>query len=163
MIDKRIASCAEAVSCITEGSTVMIATVVGPAAVATFVITRTVPNLLRQITGILNAALLPELTGMHARGDFEPLRAAHIPLHLRGRGGRHLRRPFYGGPQGGLEAAFHQLGDAVADKAVDLGQRHRRRAAFLQQGQRRRVQVRCAVDQRAVEVEYDRADHRNLP
>ena len=53
------------------------------------------------------------------------------------------------------------LGDF--DEAVDLSQRHRRQFALLQQGECRRVQVRCAVDQRAVEVENDRTDHRGTP
>jgi len=51
----------------------------------------------------------------------------------------------------------------MADEAVHLGQRRRLCAEIVEQGTCRGMQIRGAVDQRAVEVEYHRADYRGAP
>jgi len=63
-----------------QGTTLVVASFIGPSAVAMFVVIRTIPNLIRQIVGTLNNALWPELTRLEARGQYAPLRSAHRSL-----------------------------------------------------------------------------------
>jgi hypothetical protein len=64
---------------------------------------------------------------------------------------------------GGGQRALDQLRCAVADHRHDLGQGQRPQAFVGQHPVQRRAQVLSAVDQRAVQVEHHRLDHRPLP
>lgn len=60
-----------------QGSVLVISSTLGGAAVAVFVTSRTLVNLIRQFLGILNSALWPELTMTEARDEYGQLRLMH--------------------------------------------------------------------------------------
>lgn len=61
-----------------QGSTLVVGSLHGTAAVAVFVSLRTLVNLVKQVTGTLQNALWPELTALEARGRMERLRQVHL-------------------------------------------------------------------------------------
>lgn len=63
-----------------QGSTLLVAAVVSPSAVAVFVTLRTLANLVRQIVGSINSVLWPELTSLEALKDYARLHQAHTLL-----------------------------------------------------------------------------------
>lgn len=66
-----------AVALAQQGSVVIISSALGGAAVAVFVTSRTLANLIRQAVSALVNALWPELTRMEALGEWERLRSVH--------------------------------------------------------------------------------------
>ena len=61
-----------------QGSTLLVSSLEGAAAVAVFVSLRTLVSFVRQVTGALQNALSPELTTLEARGRLETLRSVHL-------------------------------------------------------------------------------------
>jgi O-antigen/teichoic acid export membrane protein len=66
-----------AVTASDQGSVLVISSALGGAAVALFVTSRTLVNLIRQFLGMLNSALWPDVTMMEARNDYGRLRIIH--------------------------------------------------------------------------------------
>ena len=60
-----------------QGSVLVVSSVLGGMAVAVFVISRTLANLIRQVVGAMNSALWPDLTIMESSGALERLRRIH--------------------------------------------------------------------------------------
>jgi len=60
-----------------HGSVLVVSSVLGGMAVAVFVISRTLANLIRQVVGAMNSALWPDLTIMESSGALERLRRIH--------------------------------------------------------------------------------------
>jgi len=60
-----------------QGSVLVVSSVLGGMAVAVFVISRTLANLIRQLVGAMNSALWPDLTIMESSGALERLRRIH--------------------------------------------------------------------------------------
>ena len=60
-----------------HGSVLVVSSVLGGMAVAVFVISRTLANLIRQLVGAMNSALWPDLTIMESSGALERLRRIH--------------------------------------------------------------------------------------
>lgn len=60
-----------------QGSVIIISSALGGLAVALFVTSRTLANIIRQVVGSLTVALWPELTGLEARGEQARLRSVH--------------------------------------------------------------------------------------
>ena len=60
-----------------QGSVLVVSSVSGGMAVAIFVISRTLTNLIRQLVGAMNSALWPDLTIMESSGALERLRRIH--------------------------------------------------------------------------------------
>ena len=60
-----------------QGSTIAVGALFGAGAVAAFATTRTLANLVRQLTGTLSNALWPELTRLAAQGRRETLQEVH--------------------------------------------------------------------------------------
>ena len=63
-----------------QGSVVLVSTVLGGVAVAVFVTTRTLANLVRQVVGSITNVLWPELTRMEALNELSRLRRLHSLL-----------------------------------------------------------------------------------
>lgn len=70
-----------------QGTTLVVGSVLGAAAVVAFATTRTLANLVTQVTGTINTTLWPDLTALEAQGRYETLRelqrlAAKVVLAL---------------------------------------------------------------------------------
>jgi O-antigen/teichoic acid export membrane protein len=63
-----------------QGSVVLVATMLGGVAVAVFVTSRTLANVVRQLVNVLVISAWPEITRLDARGAVGTLRAAHSLL-----------------------------------------------------------------------------------
>jgi len=61
-----------------QGSTLLVGSIQGAAAVAVFVSLRTLVSFIKQVTGAVQNALWPELTTLEARGRIETLRNVHM-------------------------------------------------------------------------------------
>jgi O-antigen/teichoic acid export membrane protein len=66
-----------------QGSTLLVAKLLGATAVAIFVTTRTLTNVVKQVVSLLNVAMWPDLTRLEALADQERLRLAfHLMVTL---------------------------------------------------------------------------------
>ena len=60
-----------------QGSVMLVSSVMGGVVVALFVTTRTLTNLIRQVVGVFNSAIWPDLTAIEVREEHQRLRNLH--------------------------------------------------------------------------------------
>jgi O-antigen/teichoic acid export membrane protein len=69
-----------ALSLTQQGPVLLISAMLGGVAVAVFVTSRTLANLVRQVVGAVASALWPDMTSLEVRGEYAKLRVAHRVL-----------------------------------------------------------------------------------